>query len=135
MIARKLNRRKRGRVTVARKTKSIQKRKLLVNPPPIPIQGSPVLQPPVTVHDRVAWLVKRWAHLDELPSDDDLLATLWAPQAYPYNPDGAQLLAIALQKEFSEPPVICQSITVSMLTGAIKSVALLVSAVLECPEP
>lgn len=103
-----------------------------MNPPPTPTQGTPALQKPVTVHDRVALLVKLWAHLDELPDDDDLFATLWSPQASKYIPDGAQLLEMAIQKEFSAPPVICQSITVSMLTGPIKSVSLLVSAVLEC---
>jgi hypothetical protein len=99
-------------------------------------QGNPVPPPPVTVHDRVVLLVKLWALLDTLPSDSDLLTVLWASKAASkYNPDGAQLLAMAISKEFSAPPVICQCITVDDLTQRIKTVANLVKAVLECPQP
>ena len=98
--------------------------------------GGSVPQLPASVHDRVARLVKLWALLNALPSDGDLLTVLWASKAAsPYNPDGAQLLAKAISKEFSAPPVICQCITADDLTHRIKSVANLVKAVLECPQP
>jgi hypothetical protein len=77
--------------------------------------------------------VKRWAHLKELPKDDDLLTVLWAPQADPFDPDGAQLLADAIKEEFAGPPVICQCITVADLTKKIKKVSDLATAVTECP--
>jgi hypothetical protein len=105
-----------------------------MTPNAISAEGDLVPQPPATIHDRVALLVKQWAHLDDLPGDDDQLSVLWAIKGgSQYNPDGAQLLAIAIKKEFSAPPVICQCITVADLTQRIKTVSDLVTAIPECP--
>lgn len=89
--------------------------------------------PPTTVHDRVVNVVQNWAHVADRPKDTDQLAVLWSPQASPFNPDGAQLLVLAIQKEFSEPPVVCKCITVGDVTLRIKTVADLVTAVPGCP--
>jgi hypothetical protein len=97
--------------------------------------GNTVPPKPTSVHGRVLVLVQKWAKLKTLPSDTDQLAVLWAPQAAPYNPDGAQRLAKAIKAEFSAPPVICQCITVADLTQRIKCVSDLVSAVPGCPQP
>jgi hypothetical protein len=99
---------------------------------PIPPAG-PVPPPPASIEDRVAEMVRQWAKLNALPKSTDQLAMLWAPQAAPYNPDGAQLLAAAIKREFSGPPVICQCIKVSDLTSTIKTVDDLVTAIPECP--
>jgi hypothetical protein len=88
---------------------------------------------PTSIHGRVLELVREWAHLPDLPDDAQELAVLWAPQAAPYNPDGAQLLAKAIRAEFAGPPVICQCIAVADLIQRIKTVEDLVTAVPECP--
>lgn len=98
---------------------------------PTPKGNSP--PKPTTVHGRVLALVQRWAKLKNPPNDTDLLTVLWAPQALPFNPDGAQLLADAIKKEFAGPPVICQCITVADLTQRIKKVSDLATAIPGCP--
>lgn len=105
-----------------------------MTPPTLAVQGNPVPPQPTTVRGRVLLLVKKWAKLEKLPKDTDLLTVLWAPQADPYNPDGAQSLVEAIQTEFAAPPVICQCITVTDLTQKITTVAKLVEAVPECPQ-
>lgn len=102
--------------------------------PPAP-PGNTVSSKPTSVHGRVLVLLQKWAKLKTLPNDTDLLTVLWAPQAAPYNPDGAQLLAKAIKAEFAAPPVICQCITVAELTQGIKCVSDLVTAVPGCPQP
>jgi hypothetical protein len=59
---------------------------------------------PMSVHDRVAYVVQTWASMSSLPDDKQQLEVVWASsgRSFPFYPDAAQVLTRNLQSEFRE---------------------------------